>query len=104
MPKIFYCSKCQDAHERPVGKKYQLKLAGESFSSASEVVAPPSASHISAVSGQILSNLHQLVEKMELLYRRVQCTEAVLEQGNSRGSPLPSTSQSQPGSSTFSKQ
>ena len=34
--------------------------------------------------------------------RRVQRTEAALEQGNSRVSPLPSTSQSQPGSSTVS--
>ena len=41
MPKIFYCSKSQDEHERPVGKKCQLKLADESFSSASEVIAPP---------------------------------------------------------------
>ena len=75
-----------------------MKLAGESFSSASEVVAPPSVSSISAVLDQILSKLLQIGEKMELMDRRVQRTEAALEQG----SPLPSTSQSQPGSSTVS--
>ena len=90
MPKIFYCSKCQDEPERPVGKKCQLKLVGES--SASEVVAPPtSASGISAVSDQILSKLQQIGEKMELMDRRMQHTEAALEQGNSRVSPLPSS-------------
>ena len=60
MPKIFYCCKCQDEHERTVGKKSLLKLAGESFSSASEAVAPPSASGISAVSDQILSKLQPI--------------------------------------------
>ena len=39
---------------------------------------------------------------MELMDRRVQRTEAALEQGNSCVSPLPSKSQSQPGSSTVS--
>ena len=57
---------------------------------------------ISAVSDQLLSKLQQIGEKMELMDRRVQCTEAALEQGNSRVSPLPSMSQSQPGSSTVS--
>ena len=38
---------------------------------------------------------------MELMERRVQCTEEQ-EQGSSQVSPLPSTSQSQPGSSTVS--
>ena len=37
-----------------------------------------------------------------MMDRRVQHTEAALEQGSSRVSPLPSTSQSQPGSSTVS--
>ena len=102
MPKIFYCSKCQDEHERPVGKKCQLKLAGESFSSANEVVATPSSSVSGSISDQILSKLSQIGEKMELMDRRVQRTEAALEQGTSRVSPLLSTSQSQPGTSTVS--
>ena len=63
MSKILYCYKWQDEHERPVGKKCQLKLAGESFSSVSEVVAPPSSSGISAVSDQILSQLRLIREK-----------------------------------------
>ena len=62
----------------------------------------PSASGISAVSGQILSKLQQIGEKMELMDRRVQRTEAALEQGSSQASPLLSTSQSQPGSSMVS--
>ena len=54
MPKIFHCFKYQDKHERPVEKKYQLKLAGESFSHASKVVAPPSLSKSSTVLDQTL--------------------------------------------------
>ena len=102
MPNIFYCSKYQYERKWPVGKKCPLTLAGESFSSACEVVAPHSASGISAVSDQILSKLQQTGGKMELMDRRVQRTEASLEQGSSRVSPLPSISQSQPGSSTVS--
>ena len=92
MPKIFHCSKCQNKHEQPVGKKCQVKLAGESFSSTSEVAASSSTSDITAVSDQILTKLQQIGEQMELMDRRVQRTEAALEQGSSRVSPLPSTS------------
>ena len=102
MPKIFYCSKCQDEHERPVGKKCQLKSAGESFSSTSEVAASSSTSGIAAVSDQILSKLQQIGQQMELMDRRVQRTEAALEQGSSRVSPLLSVSQSQQGTATVS--
>ena len=102
MPKVFYCSKCQKEHERPVGKKCQVKLAGESFSSTSEVAASSSTSDISAVSDQILSKLQQMGEQMELMDRRVRHTEAALEQGSSHVSPLPSTSRSQHGTATVS--
>ena len=43
MPKLLHCSKCQEEHSCPVGKKC-MKSAGESFSSAAQVPAPPSAS------------------------------------------------------------
>ena len=102
MQKIFYCSKCQDKHEWPVGKKRHSKLAGEFFSSNSEVAASPSTSGITAVSDQILSKLQQIGEQIELMDRRVQRTEAALERGSSHVSPLPSTSQSQPGVATVS--
>ena len=102
MPKIFYCSKCQDEHERPVGKKCQLKSAGESFSSTGEVAASSSTSGIAAVSDQILSKLQQIGQQMELMDRRVQRTEAALEQGSSRVSPLLSVSQGQQGTATVS--
>ena len=92
MPKSFHCSKCQREHERPVGKKCQMKLAGESFSSASEVTASSSTSDSPAVSDQILNKLQQIGEQMELMDRRVRRTEAALEQGSSHVSPLPSTS------------
>ena len=98
MPKVFHCSKCQNEHEQPVGKKCQVKLTGESFSSTSEVAASSSTSDITAVSDQILSKLQQIGEQMELMDRRVQRTEAALEQG----SPLPSTSRSQHGTATVS--
>ena len=102
MPKIFYCSKCQDEHERPVGKKGQVKLAGDSFSSTSEVAASSSSSGIAAVLDQILSKLLQIGEQMELMDRRVPRTEAALEQGSSCVSPLPSTSESRSGIATAS--
>ena len=102
MPKVFHCSKCQKEHERPVGKKCQVKLAGESFSSASEVAASSSTSDSPAVSDQILSKLQQIGEQMELMDRRVRRTEAALEQGTSHVSLLPSTSRSQHGTATVS--
>ena len=102
MPKVFHCSKCQKEHERPVGKKCQVKLAGESFSSTSEVAASSSTSDSPAVSDQILSKLQQTGEQMELMDRRVRRTEAALEQGSSHVSPLPSTSRSQHGTATVS--
>ena len=102
MPKIFYYSKCQDEHERPVGKKCQLKSAGESFSSTGEVAASSSTSGIAAVLDQILSKLQQIGQQMELMDRRVQRTEAALEQGSSRVSPLLSVSQGQQGTATVS--
>ena len=84
MPKVFHCSKCQKEHEQPVGKKCQGKLAGESFSSASEVAASSPTSDSPAVSDQILSKLG---EQMELMDRRVRRTEAALEQGSSHVLP-----------------
>ena len=74
-----------------------LYLADESFSSTSEVAASSSTSGITAISDQILSKLQQIGGQMELMDRRVQCTEAVLEQGSSHVSALPSTSKSQSG-------
>ena len=94
MPKVFHCSKCQEEHSRPVGKKC-TKSAGESFSSATQVPAPPSSTNEITASDQILSQLRQIGEKMEAMDRRVQRTEAALEQGSSRVSLLPATSQSQ---------
>ena len=74
MPKGFHCSKCQKEHERPVAKKCQMKLAGESFSSTSEVAASSSTSDSPAVSDQILNKLQQIGEQMELMDRRVRRT------------------------------
>ena len=79
-----------------------MKLAGESFSSTSEVAASSSTSDMTAVSDQILSKPQQTGEQMELMDRRVQRTEAALEQGSSHISPLPSTSQSQHATATVS--
>ena len=102
MPKSFHCSKCQKEHERPVGKKCQMKLAVESFSSTSEVAASSSTSDSPAVLDQILNKLQQIGEHMELMDRRVRRTEAALEQGSSHVSPLPSTSRGQHGTATVS--
>ena len=102
MPKSFHCSKCQNEHEQPVGKKCQMKLAGESFSSTSEVAASSSTSDSPTVSDQILNKLQQIGEQMELMDRRVRRTEAALEQGSSHVSPLPSTSRGQHGTATVS--
>ena len=94
MPKVFHCSKCQEEHSRPVGKKC-TKSAGESFSSAAQVPVPPSPTNEITASDQILSQLHQIGEKMEAMDRRVQRTEAALEQCSSHVSLLPTTSQGQ---------
>ena len=83
MPKVFYCSKCKEEHPRPVRKKCQRDTAGESFSSADEVVAPPSPSLEITASDQILRQLRVLGDKMDSMDRWVQRTEAALEQGNS---------------------
>ena len=93
MPKVFHCSKCQEEHVRPVGKKC-MKTAGESFSSADPMPAPPSPGNEITASDQILLQLRKIGEKMEVMDRRVQRTEAALEQGSSHVS-LPGTSQSQ---------
>ena len=93
MPKVFHCSKCQEEHVRPVGKKC-MKTAGESFSSADPLPAPPSPGDDITASDQILLQLRKIGEKMEAMDRRVQRTEAALEQGSSHVS-LPGTSQSQ---------
>ena len=68
-----------------------MKLAGESFSSTSEVAASSSTSDSPAVLDQILNKLQQIGEQMELMDRRVRRTKAALEQGSSHVSPLPST-------------
>ena len=65
MPKVFCCSKCTDEYPRPVGKKCQRDTAGESFSSADEVAAPPSPSKEITASDQILCQLRVLGEKMD---------------------------------------
>ena len=93
MPKVFHCSKCQEEHARPVGKK-SMKTAGESFSSADPLPAPPSPGDDITASDQILLQLRKIGEKMEAMDRRVQHTEAALEQGSSHVS-LPGTSQVQ---------
>ena len=96
MPKVFYCSKCALQHPRPVGKKCQYE--GESLSDDVEVAAPPSTEPDSSdtVSQLILSQLQQLGEKMDLMDRRVQRTEAALGQGTSQASLSSVTSHSAP--------
>ena len=83
MAKVLYCSKCTDEHPRPVGKKCQHDAAGESFSSADEGAAPPSPSKEITAFDQILHQLWVLGEKMDSMDKRVQRTEAALEQGSS---------------------
>ena len=96
MPKVFYCSKCTSQHPRPVGKRCQL--AGESLFGDVEVVAPPSPSTSgqSTVSDQILIRLQQLGDKMDIIDRRVQRTEAVLDQGISQASGIVTTAKNSP--------
>ena len=102
MPKVFYCSKCALQHPRPVGKKCQYE--GESFSSDVEVAAPPSTETVGTdtVSQQILLQLQQLGDKMDQMDRRVQRTEAALEQGNSQASNSTVIPHSSPTSKTLS--
>ena len=73
-------------HPRPVGKKCQYE--GETLSGDVEVPAPPSTEPDSntTVSQQILLQLQQLGDKMDLMDRRVQPTEAALGQGTSQAS------------------
>ena len=65
-------------------------MAGESLVSDVEVVAPhfPSVSGLSSLSNQVLLTLQQLGDKMDMMDRRVQQTEAVLDQGNSQASSV----------------
>ena len=88
MPKVYFCSKCDLQHPRPVGKK--CKLEGESLAGDVEVPAPPSPSPagISTVSDQILSRLQELGDKMDSMDRRVQKAEASLGQGSSQASSV----------------
>ena len=83
MAKVFYCSKCTDEHSQPVGKKCQHDTAGESFSSADEIAAPPSPSKEITAIDKILHQLWVLGEKMDSMGKRVQRTEAALEQDSS---------------------
>ena len=94
MPKVFHCSKCALQHPRPVGKK--CKYEGEFLSDDVEVAAPPSMEPDSngRVSQLILSQLQQLGEKMDLMDRRMQRTEAALGQGTSQASLSSVTSHS----------
>ena len=68
------------------GKRCQYE--GESFSGDVEVAAPPSTDTVGndMVSLQILSQLQQLGDKIDLIGRRVQRTEAALGQGTSQAS------------------
>ena len=102
MPKVFYCSKCALQHPRPVGKKCQYE--GESFSSDVEVAAPPSTEAVGTdtVSQQILLQLQQLGSKMNQMDRRVQRTEAALQQGNSQASHSTVIPHNSPSSKTLS--
>ena len=102
MPKVFYCSKCALQHPQPVGKKCQYE--DESFSSDVEVAAPPSTETVGTdtVSQQILLQLQQLGSKMDQMDRRVQRTEAALEQGNSQASHATVIPHSSPSSKTLS--
>ena len=102
MPKVFYCSKCTGEHARPVGKKCQRDIAGESFSSADEVAVPPSPSSEITVSDQILRQLRVLGDKMDSMDKRVQRTEAALEQGSSQASLHHSSSHKSSNSATVS--
>ena len=86
MPKVFFCSNCLLQHARPVGKKCQ-QMQGESFSGDVDVPAPPSPTYLSpSVSDKILLQLQQLGAKMEQMDRRVQRTEAALEEGSTQAS------------------
>ena len=90
MSKVYYCTNCSLQHERPVGKKCQIKDQGESLSTDVEVAAPPSSDI--RLSEQILLQLQQLGEKMDSMDKSVQRTEAALEQGNSQAGQSTSNS------------
>ena len=93
MPKVYYCLKCALQHPHPLGKNYQLE--GESLGGDVEVPAPPSPSSagITTVPDQILSQLQELGDKMDLMDRGVQKTEAVLGQGSLQASSAFNTPQ-----------
>ena len=99
---MFHSSKCALLHPRPVGKKCQYK--GESLSSDVEVAAPASIEMAgnATVSQHILLQLQQLGDKMDLMDRRVQRTEAALEQGTSQASSSIVTSHNSPISKVLS--
>ena len=70
-------------------------MPGESFSSDADAPAPPSSSSLPpSVSDQILTQLQQLGDKMEQMDRRVQRTEAALEQGSIQASTSASSAAS----------
>ena len=94
MPKVFFCSNCSLQHARPVGKRCQ-QMPGESFSGDVDVPAPSSPSSLPpSVSAQILTQLQQLGDKMDQMDRRVQRTEAALEQGSTQASTSASSAAS----------
>ena len=90
MPKVYHCFNCSLQHVHPVGKKCQIKDQGESLSTDVEVAAPPSSDI--RLSEQILLQLQQLGEKMDSMDKRVQRSEAALEQGNSQAGQSTSNS------------
>ena len=94
MLKVFFCPNCSLQHARLVGKKCP-QMPGESFSNDADAPAPPSSSSLTlSVSDQILSQLQQLGDKMEQMDRRVQRTEAALEQGSIQASTSASSAAS----------
>ena len=94
MPKVFFCSNCSLQHAQPVGKRCQ-QMPGESFSSDADAPAPPSSNSLTpSVSNQILTQLQQLGDKMEQIDRRMQRTEAALEQASTQASTSASSAAS----------
>ena len=70
-------------------------MPGESFSGDVDVPAPSSPSSLTpSVSAQILTQLQQLGDKMDQMDRRVQRTEAALEQGSTQASTSASSAAS----------
>ena len=70
-------------------------MPGESFSGDVDVPAPSSPSSLPpSVSAQILTQLQQLGDKMDQMDRRVQRTEAALDQGSTQASTSASSAAS----------